>query len=173
MISLNILTRISRITNLRQIYESISKNSENFNIIWWTLLDVSSITEIPTDILVFLNEKSKLRFYDSSKDDYLLWGGINKTIDEIEDGLVYILDDDNIIHPNFYPSVQNWLNNDSQTEINVSDMVGKKVLEVLNTKMPRGSYKYLVNLTQLSDGFYLMSIKTDTQISTSKIIINK
>ena len=116
MITLNILTRISRITNLRQIYESISKNSENFNIIWWTLLDVSSITEIPTDILVFLNEKSKLRFYDSSKDDYLLWGGINKTIDEIEDGLVYILDDDNIIHPNFYPSVQNWLNNDSQTE---------------------------------------------------------
>jgi len=25
----------------------------------------------------------------------------------------------------------------------------------------------------LTDGFYLMSIKTDTQISTSKIIINK
>ena len=52
-------------------------------------------------------------------------------------------------------------------------MVGKKVLEVLNTKMPKGNYKYLVNLTQLSDGFYLMSIKTDAQISTSKIIINK
>jgi hypothetical protein len=69
--------------------------------------------------------------------------------------------------------VQFKVNNDSQTEIAVTDMVGKKVLEVLNTKMPRGNYKYLVNLTQLSDGFYLMSIKTDTQISTSKIIINK
>jgi hypothetical protein len=69
--------------------------------------------------------------------------------------------------------VQFKVNNDSQTEISVNDMVGKKVLEVLNTKMPRGSYKYLVNLTQLSDGFYLMSIKTDAQISTSKIIINK
>jgi hypothetical protein len=69
--------------------------------------------------------------------------------------------------------VQFKVNNDSQTEIAVTDMVGRKVLEVLNTKMPRGSYKYLVNLTQLSDGFYLMSIKTDTQISTSKIIINK
>ena len=69
--------------------------------------------------------------------------------------------------------VQFKVNNDSQTEISVNDMVGKKVLEVLNTKMPRGNYKYLVNLTQLSDGFYLMSIKTDSQISTSKIIINK
>ena len=69
--------------------------------------------------------------------------------------------------------IQFKVNNDSQTEIAVTDMVGRKVLEVLNTKMPRGNYKYLVNLTQLSDGFYLMSIKTDTQISTSKIIINK
>jgi hypothetical protein len=69
--------------------------------------------------------------------------------------------------------VQFKVNNDSQTEISVNDMVGKKVLEVLNTKMPRGNYKYLVNLTQLSNGFYLMSIKTDSQISTSKIIINK
>ena len=69
--------------------------------------------------------------------------------------------------------IQFKINNDSQTEIAVTDMVGKKVLEVLNTKMPKGNYKYLVNLTQLSDGFYLMSIKTDAQISTSKIIINK
>ncbi len=42
-----------------------------------------------------------------------------------------------------------------------------------NTKMPSGEYKYVVNLTPLSNGFYLVSVKTDTQISTSKIIINK
>jgi hypothetical protein len=62
---------------------------------------------------------------------------------------------------------------DSETEVIVSDMVGRKVMEVVNTKMPAGQYKYVVNLTQLSDGFYLVSVKTDTQLSTSKIIINK
>ncbi len=49
----------------------------------------------------------------------------------------------------------------------------RKVMDVLNTKMPSGEYKYVVNLTPLTNGFYLVSVKTDTQISTSKIIINK
>jgi len=62
---------------------------------------------------------------------------------------------------------------ESETEVIVSDAVGRKVMEVVNTKMPSGEYKYVVNLTPLSNGFYLVSIKTDTQISTSKIIINK
>ena len=52
-------------------------------------------------------------------------------------------------------------------------MVGRKMIEILNTKIPVGEYKYNVNLTHLDNGFYLMSIKTDTQLSTSKIIINK
>ena len=62
---------------------------------------------------------------------------------------------------------------ESQTEVSVSDMVGRKVMEVINTKMPVGEYKYVVNLTKLEDGFYFLSVKTDTKISTSKIIINK
>ena len=88
-------------------------------------------------------------------------------VNDLSDIIVFPNPNDGIV------CVQFKVNNDSQTEIAVTDMVGKKVLEILNTKMPRGNYKYLVNLTQLSDGFYLMSIKTDTQISTSKIIINK
>ena len=62
---------------------------------------------------------------------------------------------------------------ESETEVLVSDAVGRKVMEVINTKMPSGEYKYVINLTLLSNGFYLISVKTDTQISTSKIIINK
>jgi hypothetical protein len=62
---------------------------------------------------------------------------------------------------------------ESQTEVSVTDMVGRKMIEILNTKVPAGEYKYSVNLTHLDNGFYVMSIKTDTQISTSKIIINK
>ena len=69
--------------------------------------------------------------------------------------------------------VQFKIEQESQTEISVTDMVGRKMIEILNTKIPVGEYKYNVNLTHLDNGFYLMSIKTDTQLSTSKIIINK
>lgn len=69
--------------------------------------------------------------------------------------------------------VQFRVDQESETEVSVSDLIGRKVMEVVNTKMPAGEYKYLVNLTRLENGFYLMSVKTDTKISTSKIIINK
>ena len=70
-------------------------------------------------------------------------------------------------------NIQFRVEQESQTEVSVSDLVGRKVMEVLNTKMPAGEYKYVVNLTKLEDGFYLLSVKTDHKISTSKIIINK
>ena len=69
--------------------------------------------------------------------------------------------------------IQFKVDQESETEVAVSDLVGRKVMEVINTKMPAGEYKYVVNLTQLTDGFYLVSVKTDTKISTSKIIISK
>ena len=69
--------------------------------------------------------------------------------------------------------VQFRVEQESETEVLVSDVVGRKVMEVINTKMPSGEYKYVVNLTQLDNGFYLISVKTDNKISTSKIIINK
>jgi len=69
--------------------------------------------------------------------------------------------------------IQFRIEQESETEVLVSDLVGRKVMDVLNTKMPSGEYKYIVNLTQLDNGFYLVSVKTDNKISTSKIIINK
>jgi hypothetical protein len=94
---------------------------------------------------------------------------VKKTIKlaELKDLLVFPNPNDGIIN------VQFKVEQESQTEVMVSDLIGRKVLEVLNTKMPAGDYKYVVNLTKLDNGFYLLSVKTDTKISTSKIIINK
>lgn len=69
--------------------------------------------------------------------------------------------------------IQFRIKQESETEVIISDVVGRKVMEVINTRMPAGEYKYIVNLTPLDNGFYLLSVKTDTQLSTSKIIINK
>jgi hypothetical protein len=84
--------------------------------------------------------------------------------------------DDILIFPNPTEGevmIQFRVEQESETEVSVTDMVGRQVMEVVNTKMPSGEYKYVVNLTPLTNGFYLVSVKTDTQISTSKIIINK
>ena len=88
-------------------------------------------------------------------------------LDELKDLLVFPNPNDGIIN------VQFRVEQESQTEVMVSDLIGRKVMEVLNTKMPAGDYKYVVNLTKLEDGLYFLSVKTDTKISTSKIIINK
>jgi hypothetical protein len=88
-------------------------------------------------------------------------------LEELQDLLVFPNPNDGIVN------VQFRVEQESQTEVMVSDMIGRKVMEVLNTKMPAGDYKYVVNLTKLEDGFYFLSVKTDTKISTSKIIINK
>ena len=69
--------------------------------------------------------------------------------------------------------IQFELKQDSHAELAVSDLVGRKLVDVINERMPKGAYKYLVNVSYLDNGFYLMSLKTDQSIQTSKIIINK
>ena len=69
--------------------------------------------------------------------------------------------------------IQFELKQDSHAELAVSDLVGRKLVDVVNQRMPKGEYKYLVNVSYLDNGFYLMSLKTDESIQTSKIIINK
>jgi hypothetical protein len=94
---------------------------------------------------------------------------VNKPVklSELEDLIVFPNPNDGVVNLQFR------VDQESQTEVLVSDLVGRKVMEVINTKMPAGDYKYVVNLTRLEDGFYFLSVKTDTKISTSKIIINK
>jgi hypothetical protein len=94
---------------------------------------------------------------------------VNKPVklSELEDIIVFPNPNDGVVNLQFR------VEQESQTEVLVSDLIGRKVMDVLNTKMPAGDYKYVVNLTKLEDGFYFLSVKTDNKISTSKIIINK
>jgi glycosyltransferase involved in cell wall biosynthesis len=115
MENLNIITRCTRTTKIKEIFDSLNINDNLFSVKWYVLFDLTSVTEIPTDILSFLKDKAKLRFYDSEPNDF---GHhmINKILDEIQDGVVYVLDDDNIIHPNFFELISNWLETNPQSE---------------------------------------------------------
>ena len=104
---IHILTRCTRTNNLLKIKDSIFKS-----IIWpftetrWHILfDTSSLKDINVDILEKLqNDNIILRFYKGSKGDYA--SNLNKEIDTINsDEWIYVLDDDNILHENFYSEV--------------------------------------------------------------------
>jgi glycosyltransferase involved in cell wall biosynthesis len=107
---LNIITRCTRTTNITQVFDSIQKNNENFSIKWFVLFDLTNMSDIPSEVLIFLKDKAEIRFYESEPNDFG-HDMINKTIDEIHSGLIYILDDDNIIHPNFFNLLNDWFSN--------------------------------------------------------------
>ena len=62
---------------------------------------------------------------------------------------------------------------DSDVDVIVSDLIGRKVMEIINQKMPAGEYKYLVNLDCLANGMYIMTLQTSTTSDSHKIFINK
>ena len=62
---------------------------------------------------------------------------------------------------------------DSDVQLNVNDLIGQKVFEVVNQQMPAGNYKYIVKLDQLANGMYIMSLQTSTTSTSHKIFINK
>lgn len=102
-IEINILTRCTRQNNLLDIAKTIF--NDKFIVNWYILFDTNVIKDIDADIITELyNIGSKIKYIKGIKNDYG-YGMINTVIDEITNGFVYILDDDNIMHENFYESI--------------------------------------------------------------------
>lgn len=112
MENISILTRCSRTKNLLDIKESITTN-QLFNITWYILFDISSISEIDTSILYKLKTSNiKVEFiFGKSVDGSLGINLVNDVIDKLPNSeWVYILDDDNILHENFYSRINEVVN---------------------------------------------------------------
>jgi hypothetical protein len=62
---------------------------------------------------------------------------------------------------------------ESNTELGMSDLVGRKVMEMLNERMPTGKYKYVTDLHRLDNGMYLLYLRTDYSNDVTKVIVNK
>ena len=63
--------------------------------------------------------------------------------------------------------------NTGDVDVDVKDMIGREVLQILDTQMPSGKYSYVADLSELSNGFYILSVKTISSTQQSKIIISK
>lgn len=69
--------------------------------------------------------------------------------------------------------VQFKIKEDSNVDMAVFDEVGRRIETILKQHMPAGKYKYSANLDRLSDGVYILSVTTETEVLHSKIIVQK
>jgi hypothetical protein len=60
----------------------------------------------------------------------------------------------------------------SQTTIYFVDMLGNKVVNVIDTKMPQGQYRYTADLSPLMGGTYVAVMECDGKVLTSKKVLN-
>ena len=106
IIKFNVVTRCSRLNNLDKVRASIFSNYEG-DFTWHILFDTTILKDIPADLLARLNsDKIQLHFVTSDGIDYLYpqMSNLAKTFDS---GFVVMVDDDNIVHPQFFNEVVN------------------------------------------------------------------
>ena len=123
---LNIITRCTRMHNLLTIRDSIFTTNK-FKVIWHISFDTSIIKNIDGDVISSLNSNDiRIKFVNGVDGDF---GHqlINGVIDKIESGLIYVLDDDNIIHEDFYTEIYDSIvKNPDKSGFIFHQKVGKK-----------------------------------------------
>lgn len=112
MEKINIITRCSRPNNLLEVSKSVF-NTDKFDVIWHLIFDTNVIKEINVELLLHLQSlNTKIKFEQSIQGDH---GHqmVNHCIDDIQDGWVYMLDDDNILHSDFYDRIDDVIKNNT------------------------------------------------------------
>ena len=62
---------------------------------------------------------------------------------------------------------------DGEVDLSFVDINGKQVINVLNKRLPDGTYSYTANLKDLTPGVYYTVLKTLTKTITNKTILIK
>lgn len=163
---LNIITAVSRELNIYSIEHELRK-IKNLDVRWYLIYDGISMTslKIPEDIKYYHAEISNPKKRDSS-------GAVQKNIalSKITEGWIYVLDDDNSIHPNFakeflnatkkYPNKKAFVF--SQVNYKNEVMISSIAVKETTTKMPfenwavdAGGYVVHYDLVKKTNAKYL------------------
>ena len=113
MIKFNIVTRCTRPQFLEQVKKSIFKTI-NFEIKWWVVFDTRVVKDVDGKFLSDLQQSGgRALFFEGVEGDFA-HSLLSKTLDLIEDGFVYFLDDDNILHEDFWDSMSESIKNNPE-----------------------------------------------------------
>lgn len=104
MIKLNIITRCTRPDFLEKVKKSIF-TTILFDIKWWVVFDTRVIKDIDADFLSNLQLLGGEAIFMRGENGDMAHSLLSKVIDKIQEGFIYFLDDDNILHENFYDTI--------------------------------------------------------------------
>lgn len=103
---LNIITRCTRVHNLPILKDNVFKNIYDIKINWHVVFDVGILKDIDASILYDITKDGNVypHFIPSGN-----WGlkSLNSLIESLDDW-IYFLDDDNILHEDFYYAISNF-----------------------------------------------------------------
>lgn len=103
---INIITRCTRQHNLKTVKESIFNNiPKGVKVNWHVMFDVNTLKDIDAEMLGDLKDNNTEYHFERGDKQGMLYPQSSKLIESFKDVWVYFLDDDNILHPNFYSSI--------------------------------------------------------------------
>lgn len=126
---ISIITRATRLQNLKTVKESVFNNiPKGCEINWHVIFDTTNLKDIDAELLFDLKDDSTTFFHFEKGDAVgMLYPQCSAIISKMRNGWVYFLDDDNIIHEGFYEYVlKTSLKNPEKKVHVVSQNVDKK-----------------------------------------------
>ncbi len=111
----HVITRCTRVENLLTIADSVYK--EGVDVTWHVVFDTSVVKEIEASLLGELYSKGAILYFKQGSPGTYMYPEMNELVKEnIPYGeLVTLIDDDNIVHPDYYESIKDAYDTDSIT----------------------------------------------------------
>jgi len=148
----HIITRSTRLQNLKIVKDSIFKNvPKGLDIDWHVMFDVTSLKDIDAELLGDLKDKNTNYYFEKGDEVGMLYPQSSVLISTIKTGWIYFLDDDNIMHPNMYSKVmENIKNNPTKKVHTFSQVVNGKDFSGLQFRIADQSTvkKHKIDLAQ-------------------------
>ena len=125
---INIITRCTRTSNLLTIKEGVLDAPKGVTVNWHIVFDTGALKDIDAEVLSNLTDtvNVKLHFVKGQRGG-LLYPEVSDIIRTIKSGWIYLLDDDNIIHDDFYKTIKASIKNLPVAQVHiVSQLVAGK-----------------------------------------------
>lgn len=117
---IHVITRSTRLQNLRTVKESVFKNiPQGMDIEWHVVFDTATLKDIDAELLSDLKDNSTNYYFEKGDVVGMLYPQCSNIISNLEGGWVYFADDDNIIHDGFYEYVLKMSNENPDKKVHV------------------------------------------------------